>query len=293
MPVIQGVGSLIANDLLTDASYKLIQPSVNLTVPAAGINIGAQTVNVYSPAMYVGAQIVVGVINGDLEVVVITAVVVGVSFSAVFANAHAAGEPILGATFPVQSLADKLFTQDEMLAYLSTAVNDFLTDCPLVYNVATVAVAPTAQNASLPADCMVPMRMAVNNYPLRETSQANLDSMNYRWQIEAATGPVNYFRDKTGLQKFGIAPRANNTTPVECLYQQRQPGVMGLGDGFLLPDPFLLYPLMLTLSYAYSKDGESRNPGLAKYFENRYSYGVKIANMFLEAIMDSNLEMSQ
>lgn len=292
MAVIEGVGSLIANDLLTDAAYMLIQPSVNLAVPAGGIAIGPQIVPAYSPAMYIGAQIVVGVINGNLEVVVITAVVPGASFTAVFTNAHVAGEPIVGATFPVRSLADQLFTQSEMLAYLSTAVNDFLTDCPLIYNVAIVNVAPTAQNAALPQDCMVPMRMAVNNYPLRETSQSNLDSMDYRWQIEAATGPVSYFRDKTGLQQFGIAPRANNVTPVECLYAQRQPGLMGLGDGFLLPDPFLLYPLMLTLSFAFSKDGESRNPGLAKYFEGRYAYGVKIASMFLEAIMDPNLEMA-
>jgi len=136
------------------------------------------------------------------------------------------------------------------------------------------------------------MRMAVNSYPLRETSQSNLDAMNYRWKQQLATGPSVYFRDKVGLQKFGVAPRANNTTLVECVYQQRQPAVMGPGDGFLIPDPFVLYPYCRALSFAYSKDGEMRNPALSKYWDSRYRHGVQISNMFVEAIMDPNLEMT-
>jgi len=293
MPVVQGVGFLIANDLLTDASYKLIQNPVNQSVPVGGIGVGSQTVPVWDEAMYVGAQLCVGTTVSTLEVVTITAVVPGTSFTAVFVNAHPAGEPIVGATFPYRANQDQIFTQDEMLTYLSTAVNDFLTACPLVYNIADITVLPTAQNGNLPSDCMVPERMAVNNYPLRETSQANLDMTDYRWQLKAAVGPKVYFRDKTGLLQFGIWPRANNTTPIELVYQQRQPGKMGLGDGFLIPDPFLLYPLFKTLSFAYSKDGEGRNPGLAKYFQARYEFGVRISNMFLEAIEDPNLQMAE
>jgi hypothetical protein len=242
--------------------------------------------------MYIGAQLRVGVIGGNLEVVTITNTIPVGSFTATFVNSHAAGEPIFGATFPVRQTTDPLFTQAEMLAYLSTALNDFLTDCPLVYNIEDLTVAPAAQNAALPPDCLFPVRMAAFGYPLRETSQSNLDAMDYRWQIQAASEPYTYFRDKTALLTFGIWPRANNTTEIECVYAQREAQVIGLGDGFLIPDPFLIYVKYRVLGFAYAKDGEMRNPGLAKYYQGRYEFGVKVSNMFLAAIQDPNLEMT-
>src|ERR1700733_7327151 len=163
-PVI-GAGFLLVNDRLTDAAFVLIQPSVNTVVPAGGIAIGAQVVGAWDPSMYVGAQIVVGFAgSADLEVVTITAVIPGTSFSAVFQNAHVAGEPIQGATFPVRSPSDQLFTQTEMLGYISTALNDFLTDVPLLYEIADIIVAPTQPSTPLPSDCQFPVRVAYNAY---------------------------------------------------------------------------------------------------------------------------------
>lgn len=286
-----GVGYLIVNDILTDVSYALVEPPVSTAVPAGGIAAGAQTVPVWDLAMYVGAQVLVGVLGGDLEVVTITAAVVGTSFTAVFANAHAAGEPIVGATFPVQQSTDPFFTQEEMLGYVAQAVSDFLPDCPLVMAIATVVMPPTAQTAPLPADSMWPVRVANNQYPLRETSQSNLDSMNYRWSTQAPSVPQSYFRDKTGLGNVGVTPRQNNTVNLEVIYAQRGAQTMGLADGFIIPDCFLIYIKMRVLEFAYSKDGEQRSPGLAKYYAGRYAMGVKICNMFLAAIQDPNLEM--
>lgn len=293
MAAFVGVGNLIANDILTDCAYSLIEPPVNTVVPTGGIAIGSQTVLVWDDSMYLGAIIVVGVLGVDLEAVIITAVNEGTSFTATFLNAHPAGEPIVGATFPVQQPNDPFFTQEEMLGYLSTALGDFLTACPLVYAVAGVSVLPTRQNVALPADCMVPARIAFQGYPLRETSQANLDGYNYLWSQQAASEPYAYFRDKVPLQNVGIWPRANNTTPLEIVYQQRNAQVIGLADGFLIPDPFMIYVYYRVLEFAYSKDGEQRNPGLAKYFAGRYEMGVKISNMILAAINDANLEMAQ
>jgi hypothetical protein len=288
-----GVGYLIANDILTDCSYSLVEPPVKAVVPAGGITVGVATVPVWDLAMYVGAQVLVGVLGGDLEVVTITAAVVGTSFTATFANAHAVGEPIVGATFPVRQTTDQFFTQSEMLGYLSQAQYDFLNEVPLAIAVATVDVPPSGQNTPLPSDCMYPVRVATNSYPLRETSQSNLDSMDYRWQEQAATAPYTYFRDKTGLGNVGVWPRQNNTVPLEVIYAQRSPVVMGIADGFIIPDPFLLYVLCRTLSMAFSKDGEQRNPGLAKYWQQRYETGVKISNIFLGIINDSNFDAAQ
>lgn len=320
MPPVQGVGSLIANDILTDVSYALFQPVVNASVPAGGIAVGAQTVPVWDRAMYIGAQLLVGALGGNLEVVTITAAVPGTSFTATFVNLHNSGEPIVGATFPVQSVAgDPMFEQAEMLVYLSNAVNDFLLRCPLAYEIDdTISVGPSQPIAALPADCMQPVRIAPFNilssggfgdggfgdggfgggddviiflFPLRETSQSNLDGTNYRWSQDAASVPYAYYRDKIGLQNFGVYPRANNILSTEIIYKQRQAQVMGLADGFIVPDPFLIYVKARTLEFAYSKDGEQRAPGMAKFWNGRYEMGVKISNMFLEAAMDPNLQV--
>ena len=270
MPVpTQGVGNLIVNDLLTDVAFSLFQPCVNVTVPTGGIAVGPQTVLVWDASLYVDAQIVVGANTANIEVVTVTAVVVGTSFSATFTKTHAAGDSITGATFPVQSVAgDPLFLQSEMLQYLSNAVNDFLLAVPLVYAVNdSISVGPTAQYASLPADCMMPVRISAFGIGLRETSQSNLDFYDFRWQQQTGSPPQVYYRDKIPLQSFGVWPRQSNTLPVEIVYEQRGPQLMGLADGFLLPDPFLIYVKARILSFAYSKDGEARSPALAQWSE--------------------------
>lgn len=298
---VQGVGSLLANDILTDCAFWLIEPCVNTTVPAGGIAIGSQTVATWDNSLYVGALILVGVLGGDLEVVEVTEVNSGVSFTATFTNPHVAGEPIIGATFPVQNTAgDPFFRQDEMLQYLSDAVNDFLLRCPLVYNVADLNMPPTAEYTPLPSDCMMPVRVAAQEldadlnttgyYGLRETSQSNLDSMTPLWNQLAADVPRVYYRDKIPLQNVGIWPRPANTTPLEVVYQQRGAETIGLADGFLLPDPFLVYVKSRVLEFCYSKDGEQRSPGLAKFWNSRYEIGCKISKVFLEAVMDANLQ---
>jgi hypothetical protein len=290
-PVV-GAGYLRVIDRLQDASYALIQPVVNEQFPAT-IAPGVQTIPLSNPAvwvptvcLYVGAQLVCGVTGANLEVVTVTAVNVGVSFTAIFANAHQAGEWINGATFPVRYPTDPLYTQAEMIAYISTATNDFLTDCPLAYNVAALQVTPTAQNTPLPADSLFPVRIAYESYPLRETSQSNLDSMYYQWSDQGLSQPRVYFRDKIPIQNVGIWPRMGNTVNLECVYAQRQTQTLGWGDGFLLPDPFTIYILYRTLSFSFSKDGEARNPGLAKYFQSRYDFGVKVCNMILGVVND-------
>lgn len=315
-----GVGSLIANDILTDVAFALFEPCVNVLVPAGGIVVGLAAVPVWDPSIYIGAELLVGVLGGDLEVVEVTAVNPGVSFTAVFVNPHVAGEPIIGATFSVQNTAgDPFFTQLEMLTYLSNAVSDFLLRCPLVYAIDDeISVGPSQPTAALPDDCMQPVRIAVFqeiagegfgdggfgdggfggddtvtvfSYALRETSQSNLDGTDFTWSQEAAAEPYTYYRDKIGLQNFGIWPRANNITNVEIIYRQRGPDLMGLADGFLLPDPFLVYIKARVLEFALSKDGEQRSPALARFWNGRYEMGCKISGIFLEAALDPNLQI--
>ena len=294
-PVI-GAGFFRVVDRLQDCAYSLFQPVVNEQFPAA-ITAGYQTIPISNPAvwvptvcLYTGAQLVCGVTGGNLEVVTVTAVVVGVSFTANFANAHAAGEWINGSTFPVRYPTDPLFTQSEMIAYISSATSDFYTDVPLAYNIADLVVAPTTRNTALSADSLFPVRVAYESYPLRETSQSSLDGMFYNWSQQALSQPRVWFRDKIGIQNVGIWPRMGNTVNLEVNYAQRQAQTLGWGDGFVVPDCLTQYILYRTLSFAFSKDGEARNPGLAKYFASRYQFGVKVCKMLSDIINDPQMQ---
>ena len=286
---IVGAGQLTVVDRLMDASFCLIQPVVMDQFPAP-VAVGSQTIAINDPSIYVGAYLVAGAHTANAEVIQVTAVNPGVSFTASFTNTHAFRDWLFGATFPVRYPTDPLFTQGEMIAYISSACNDFLTDVPLAYNIADLTVLPTQQNTPLPADSLFPVRLAYEQYPLRETSQSSLDGMYYPWSQQALSQPRVYFRDKLPIQNVGIWPRMGNTVNLECLYAQRQAETLGWGDGFLVPDCLTQYILYRTLSFAFSKNGEARSPGLAKYFASRYQFGVKVCKMLLELINDPQMQ---
>jgi len=289
---VAGVGNLIADNILTDCSYSLFEPVVNTSVPGGGIAAGLQTVNVWDASIYEGALLVVGANTANLEVVLVTAVNPGTSFTATFANTHAYQDSITGATFPVQNQAgDPIFEQSEMIQYLSNALNEFLLRVPLCYEVTdAISMPPTTQFTALPSDCMFPVRVAAFGTGLRETSQSNLEGYDYRYMQQTGNPPQAYYRDKIGLQNVGMWPPQNNTTPLEIVYANRGQETMGFADGFPIPDPFLVYVKARTLEFAYSKDGEQSSPALARFWNGRYEIGCKISKMFLEAAMDSNLQ---
>lgn len=289
MPTL-GVGNLLVNDLLTDVSYLLFEGVVNTSFPG-NVSAGVQTVAAFDPSMYVGSYILAGTFGSTLEVVLITAVT-SVSFTANFANAHTAGEPIIGSTFPVQSSAgDPFFTQEEMLGYVSNAVNEFLIRCPLVYAVTdAISMPPTEQFTSLPTDCMMPVRVTAFGIGLRETSQANLDGVDWRWQQETGNPPQVYYRDKIGLNQVGVWPIQSNQVPLAIVYQQRSSQSLGLADGFVIPDPFIPTIKAKVLSFCYSKNGEQSSPALARFWDAQYESGVRIANVLLDVINDPNMQ---
>lgn len=289
-----GAGFLRVVDRLQDCAYALFQPVVNVQFPTT-ITAGSQTIAVTDPSyalgqpsFYVGASLVCGVTGSNLEVVQITAVNPGVSFTATFTNGHAAGEWINAATFPVRYPTDPLLTQAEVIAYISTALSDYLTECPIVYDLATITLPPTQQYTALPDRCMWPARVAYQQYPLRETSESNLDGIDYLWSVQGLSQPRVYFRDHIPVQNVGVYPRAGNTVPLEVTYAKRGPTTLGWGDGFPMPDPFSMYVLYRTLAFCFSKDGEIKNVGLAKYFESRFQFGCKVTKMILEAVNDQS-----
>ena len=135
-----GNGYRTANDVLTEVSLHLVCPYVN-TVLTGAVGTGLQTVGVASlglpvNSIYVGAMIIVGA-GAAREIVVVTATSPppNPTITAVFANPHVPGDPVIGATFPLQAETDPIFTQQEMLGYLARAQNEFLQAIPCIYAV--------------------------------------------------------------------------------------------------------------------------------------------------------------
>lgn len=131
---IPGTGYRTAADLLMEVSSHLAQPAVYQALASpvtAGAGVTATVTSTY--AMYPGAQLVIekpG--NTSQEVVNILTVPSATTFTANFANSHSASAPA-GPTFPTQQGTDPIFTQSEMLQYLSRAQNEFLTAVPCFY----------------------------------------------------------------------------------------------------------------------------------------------------------------
>jgi hypothetical protein len=127
-------GKRLANDVLLEISYHLVCPVVNTTLASAVTVLGSQTVLLTSADwIYIGAMLVVDT-GANAEIITVTAIAAP-SITAVFANTHAIGAPVVAATFPLQQTTDPVFTQSEMLGYLSRAQNEFLQAVPCVFQI--------------------------------------------------------------------------------------------------------------------------------------------------------------
>lgn len=127
-----GTGYRTVSDFLIEVSQNLVEPYAQTTL-SAPVSAGNQAVAVASTAsMYAGTSLVVDSGSSAKEVITLSAVA-GNTITATFANAHATGATVVGATFPTQQPTDPLYTQAEMLGYASRAQNEFLSKVPVIY----------------------------------------------------------------------------------------------------------------------------------------------------------------
>lgn len=275
-----GNGFLIANDLLTEISYILVEPVVNTQLGTA-VMPGVQTVTPPSLAsIYVGAMLIVGS-GTDEEVITVTAVA-SPSFTATFANSHPSTDPLYGATFPVGEDNNPFFSQPEVLSYVSNAQNDYLVRVPMIEAVTTQNFAPTQRTQNVPSDAIQIERVAVGGYPLLEQGQSSLDQIWYLWPTTTPGPPRTWFEDRLNFMTYGVQPVPLNAFTVEVIYAQRDSQQLALNEGFLLPDPFLHYVKYGALAAIFSKDGEQRDPARAQYCMQRFMLGVRIGMHFYD-----------
>jgi len=281
---VPGSGYLIANDILTDISYVLVEPVVNTTLGTPVVAPGVATI--FPPttvSMYPGAMVIVG--TGTKQEVVTISAVTPTTITATFAFTHPGTDLVVGATFPVCQTIDPFYSQAEMLNYLSNAENDYLVRVPMILNVVTQNFTPTQKIQSVPSDTLQIERVAYGGFALYEQGQISHDQLNYAWTQEAGQPPRSWFEDRTGFMQYGVEPVPLNAFSVELMYARRDSTVLALNEGFYVPDPFLHHVKYGTLAQIFSKDGEQRDPSRAQYCQQRFDLGVQIANKIFDNIL--------
>lgn len=146
-----GSGYRTAGDLMMEMSYHLCQAAYQQSLSgaiAAGTGITATVPS--TDMLYPSAQVVIDQGNVSLqEVVTVITVPSPTTFTANFAHAHASGATVAAATFPAQSGTDPLFTQSEVLGYLSRAQNELLAACPMILGILPLTIASGATITTL------------------------------------------------------------------------------------------------------------------------------------------------
>ena len=150
----------------------LAQPCVYQSLASPVVAGAGVTATIQSTTyVYPGAQIILEVPgNAEQEVVTILTVPTPTTFTANFANNHAAAAPAWGPTFPTQQGTDPIFTQAEMLTYLSRAQNEFLTAVPCYYQRFFQNVNPGAIYQATPPTAILIDRIAASALDIGITS---------------------------------------------------------------------------------------------------------------------------
>jgi hypothetical protein len=136
-----GTGYRSVISMMLELSFHLLEPWLITTTSSAVIAQGTATVQLGTlgypvSACYVGAQLVIDT-GLPQEIITLTAVdptSTPPTITATFANPHASGVQVWGATFPTQANSgDPFFTQSEILSYIARAQSQFLADVPLIF----------------------------------------------------------------------------------------------------------------------------------------------------------------
>lgn len=267
--------------MIFEISLHLCMPAVyaGLSNPiAAGAGVTATVGSTY--AMYSGAQLVVeqpG--NATQEVVTVLTVPSPTTFTANFANAHAAAAPVWGATFPTQQATDPIFTQAEMLQYLSRAQNEFLTAVPCFYQRFFQTVNTGLIYQATPPTAILIDRIAASAIDIGITSMVRSGGV----VTLTAGGPTNLVQYNTFAVVNPTDPSfagvfAVISAPSPNVITYRQVGADGSTTGGTIQSMRRLYELTQEELVQQDRSWQSNYVGpLQSWFEDRaglYRWGV-------------------
>lgn len=255
----------------------MVESYVSTTL-ADSVTPGSQTIPIsFTPTwVYAGAQLVVDA-GTPQEIVTVTAVDATTSpftLTATFANAHAAGAPLFGATFPTGQPYMPFYTQAEVLDYLADAQKDFLLRVQAVLSVASVNTVQNQRWYNIPDQAVRLERVAMEGQELYNTTQTSLDVLNYLNDGSIEGTPAQWYQDSSGNQMFGLWPLPDAAGDAECWYYDRGPDVLALNSVMTVPDVCIHFLKYRVLAKVWEKDGEQRDPQRAQYCWQRYRLGV-------------------
>lgn len=281
-----GLGYRTAADVLMECAFHLAQPAVYQNSTGA-ITPGSHTVTVGSTyAMYPGALLVVEVPgNAEIEVITVTSVTNSTQFVATFVNSHSSGVAIWGATFPTQQATDPIFTQAEMLQYLSRAQNEFLTAVPCNYARFFQTVNSGVIYQATPSTAVLISRIAA--------SALNLGIVSLVRSSQTVTMTTPYPHGLSQYSTFGIASPSGNpigdtsflggafaviSVPSPTTLTYRQVGADASTTGGALQSMLRLYEVTQEQLTMQNRNWQSSYVGpLQSWFEDRaglYKWGV-------------------
>lgn len=159
-----------------EISRHLVEPILMTTLTEAVPAPGVQTVTVASlldsannePAVYGGASLVCDT-GANAEIIVVTPVGGG-TITANFTKAHLSGVPLTGAAFPTQQTTDPIYTQSEMIGYVSKAQNEFLERVPVAMQLFYQNTITGQLYQSLPANVIELNHVSISQLSLPITS---------------------------------------------------------------------------------------------------------------------------
>jgi hypothetical protein len=281
------VGQIIALDILQDVSFALVEPYVSTALTGAVSAPGSQTVGIGSTVgLYVGAVLLVNRGGSTQEVITLTAVAGG-TITAVFANTHASGEAVTGATFPSGQPDKPLFTVPEMLGYLIDVENDFLLKTRCMYSFQSgISLVNYQRFYARPASA-IRIERVVNgrNYAMKNTSQESQDLLDYGWEPAQSDFPTRWYEDSIGDSNFGISPQPNAGGTMNVWFSQKDTNyALTIASTLLVPDICEHYMKYGVLARSFAKDGEQRDDFRAKYCQSRFDLGVHLVVHFMKGI---------
>jgi len=280
-----GIGYRIAADILFEMSMHLCQPAVYqaLTFPVtAGLGVTAQVGS--TAAMYPGAQLVVEQAgNAAFEVITVIAVLNVSSFTANFAHNHSIGAPVWGATFPTQQGTDPIFTQAEMLGYLSRAQNEFLAAVPCYYARFLQTVNPGQIYQTTPPTAILIDRVASSSLNIGITSLSRAGNVVTltsgiqhglsQYSTFAVANPNSNLTDTSFLGVFAV-----QTAPTPTTLTYVQAGANASATGGNMQSMLRLYELTQEELVQRNRNWQVSYAGpLQSWFEDRaglYKWGV-------------------
>ena len=289
------MGAVIANDVMMDVGLAMVEPPVNTTLNPGGGSLGPGVATATPGSMvaiYAGAIIAVGA-NGSAnqEAVTVTSVT-ATTFTATFVHSHPNTEPITGMTFSKGLPNSPLFSQSEVLQYLSDAQNDFCLKVRPIYAVGSVTLTPGKKVYAAPADSIRVERASIVNasanpptaVELYDQTQTDLDLLQYAWGTSGNNLPTGWYQDQINTQTIGFGPPPQVGSPVSLFYSQLPTGTLGILSTFLIPDPMTVAVKWRTLAVCFSKDGETRAPDKAKFAQSLYDIIVLASQKFLAGV---------